>query len=155
SAHRARARARAAAKKHTSGKAGSDPPPAGPDECLRAVHNKLHVSRLLRSAQCLAKIFQDVFCSLETYRDTYQFLSNAGGGKRGRVHLLVCRAGRMDHQGLGIADIGEVAREPRRLDELSPGGTVAFDAEADDGTSALWQQLLCQCIVWMRFQRGM
>ena len=36
-----------------------------------------------------------------------------------RVHLLVRGAGGMDHQRLGVADIGEMAREPQRLDEFA------------------------------------
>ena len=44
------------------------------------------------------------------------------------VHLLVRGARGMDHQGLGVADIGEMAGEPQRLDEFAPGRAPALDA---------------------------
>src|SRR3546814_12141924 len=41
------------------------------------------------------------------------------------------RARRVQHQRLGVADIGEMRKELERLDEPGARGAAAFDAEAD------------------------
>src|SRR5260370_31334169 len=63
---------------------------------------------------------------------TTLFRSQSGGLELRRVHLLVRGARRMDHQGLGVADVGEVAREPQAFDELVSRRAPALDAAADD-----------------------
>ena len=79
-----------------------------------------HGSNLLRGAQRLPEIVNDIVRSLQTHRETHQFLADAGGGKRRGVHLLMRGARRMDDQRLGVADIGEMTCEPHRFDELRP-----------------------------------
>src|SRR5579863_262084 len=83
----------------------------------------------LRGAQRLPEILDDIGCGFEPDRNPDQFLADAGGSERGLVHLLMRRARRMDHQRLGVTDIGEMARQPHRLDEFSTGRASALDAE--------------------------
>src|SRR6266404_5690781 len=43
----------------------------------------------------------------------------------------------MDHQRLGVADVGKMRAELKRLDELHPGLHAALDAEGHDRSGAL------------------
>ena len=45
---------------------------------------------------------------------------------------------RMDHQTLGIADVGQMAEEFQAFDEFDGRAPAAFDAEAYQRTLALW-----------------
>ena len=74
--------------------------------------------------------------------EAHQLLAQSGGLELRRIHLLVRGAGGMDDQRLGVADIGEMAGQPQRLDELAPGGAAALDAAADDGAGPARQQSL-------------
>ena len=69
-------------------------------------------------------------------------------------HLLMRRAGGMDHQGLGVADIGEVGGEAQRLDEAPPRLAPAADAEADDRAGAAGQQAVRPGVIRMVGQAG-
>src|SRR3546814_10384422 len=76
-------------------------------------------SVLLRGPQRLAKVGGDVVGILEAYREADHVLADAGRLKLLRGHLLVRGAGRMDHQRLGVADVGEMRGEAAGLDERS------------------------------------
>ena len=80
---------------------------------------KQHGSRLLRSAQRLAKSADDVAGRFQADGKAHHVLADAGRGELLRVHLLVRGARGMDDERLGVADVGEVARELQRLDELA------------------------------------
>src|SRR5260370_35378861 len=85
---------------------------------------------------------------------TTLFRSQSGGLELRRVHLLVRGARRMDHQGLGVADVGEVAREPQAFDELFSRRAPALDAAADDRTPALGHQGLADRKTGVRSSEG-
>ena len=63
-------------------------------------------------------------------RDPHQVLAHARGLEVVGAHLLVGGAGRVDDQGLGVADVGEVRRQPDGLDEPPTGFSAAHHAEA-------------------------
>src|SRR5262249_39077282 len=89
-------------------------------------------SALLRDAQRLRKIVDDVGCSLDADRQPHQLLADAGSLELLGIHLLMRGARRVDHQRLGVADIGEMADHAQGLDELAACGAPALDAERDD-----------------------
>src|SRR5476649_1747718 len=60
----------------------------------------------------------------------------------------------MDHQRLGVADIGEMREELQPFDEASACLASALDVEAEDRAGALGQQLLGQRMVGMIGQLG-
>src|SRR5690242_20093326 len=74
----------------------------------------------LRGAQRRSEIVGDVACSFNADREPHQLLADAGGIELLGVHLLMRSAGRVDHQRLGVADIGEMADHLQGLDELAP-----------------------------------
>src|SRR5690348_13726722 len=87
--------------------------------------------RLLRGAQRLAEIVEDVARVFQADRETNQLLADAGGFQRRFVELAMGGAGGMDHQRLRVADIGEMRGKLQRVDELAAGRAAAFHAEAD------------------------
>src|SRR5689334_22212880 len=119
--------------------AGSDlsksrPPVAA--NTSRPLTESFMVSDLLRDAQRLREIVDDVARGLDADREPHQFLADAGGLELFGVHLLMRGRGRVDHQRLGVADIGEMADHAQAFDELAPGGPAALDAEGDDRAGA-------------------
>ena len=80
-------------------------------------------------------------------RQTHHVFADSGGGELRGAHLLVRRARRVYDQRLGIADIGQMTREPQRFDELRPGRPAALDAEADHRTRSVRQQTSRQLMV--------
>src|SRR3569832_2611240 len=76
------------------------------------------VSDLLRDAQRLREIVDDVACRLDANRAPHQLLADAGGLELLGIHLLLRGRGGMDHQRLGVAGIGEMADHAQRFDEL-------------------------------------
>jgi hypothetical protein len=61
----------------------------------------------------------------------------------------------VDHQGLGVADIGEMADHAQGLDELLARRPAPLDAETDDGAGAVRQQFFGQLMIGMILQRRM
>src|SRR5258708_4264672 len=137
---RAPAARNSAAEEDEGGQRGIEVAAAGAGKDFCAVDDEPHGSRLLRGAQRLGEILDDVARGLEPDRDAHQLLAQAGGLELRRVHLLVRGARRMDPQGLGVADVGEGAREPQAFDELFSRRAPALDAAADDRTRAPGQQ---------------
>ena len=58
------------------------------------------------------------------------------------AELLVGGGGGVDDEGLGVADVREVAGEPHAVDELAPGVEAALDAERQHDAEAVAQVLL-------------
>ena len=59
-----------------------------------------------------------------------KFGRHARGALGCRAELLMRRRSRMEHQGLGIADVGQVAGQLDRIDKSLAGFAAAPDAEA-------------------------
>src|SRR3984957_19328137 len=89
-------------------------------------------SGLLRNTERLAEVVDDVGGGFDADRQPHQLLADIGGLELGGIHLLMGGRGGMNDQGLGIADIGQMADHPQRLDEFLAGGPAALDPEADD-----------------------
>ena len=68
------------------------------------------------------------------------------------VELLVGGRGRMDDEGLRVADIREVAAELDAVDEALASLETALDAEAEDGSLAVRKQLLSARVVRMALE---
>src|SRR5262249_38564582 len=83
-------------------------------------------SHLLRGAQRLCEVVDDVGRRLDADRQPHQLLADAGGLKLLGIHLLVRSASGMNDQGLGVADVGEMADQPQGFDELAPGHAAAL-----------------------------
>ena len=60
----------------------------------------------------------------------------------------------MDHQRLGIADVGQMREDAQGLDELASRRPAALEGKAEHGTGAARQQLLRQRVVGMIFKFG-
>src|SRR6185369_3381151 len=90
-------------------------------------------SHLLRRAQRLSEIVDDIRGRLDADREADQLLADPGLGELVGIHLLMGGRGGMNDQRLGIADIGEMADQLQALDELAARGPAALDAERDDG----------------------
>ena len=69
------------------------------------------------------------------------------------AQLLVGRAGRVDDQRLGVADVGQVREQLQPLDEAPAGLEAAPDAEGEDRAGAFGQVALGQCAVGAVRQR--
>ena len=80
-------------------------------------------------------------------REPDHVVAQAHGGELRLAQLQMRGRGRVDHQRLGVADIGQVRGEPARLDEPRTRNAPAFDAEADDRAGTLRQQALGQRVV--------
>lgn len=97
--------------------------------------------------QGLPEIGDDVLDGFDPHRQAHHVFADPGGGELRRAHLLVGGARRMNHQGLGVADVGQVTRQPQSFDELRSGRAPAFDAEAHHGAGSARQQPLRQLVV--------
>src|SRR5581483_2909182 len=87
--------------------------------------------RLLRGAQRLAEIVENVARILEADREADEFLADAGSLQGRFVELAMGRAGRMNDQRLRVTHIGEMRGELQGVDELAPRRAAALHAEAD------------------------
>ena len=58
------------------------------------------------------------------------------------IELLMCRAGRVDHQCFAVADVSKMARQFDTVDELNAGLLAAFDTEAKYGALTIGQIFL-------------
>ena len=77
---------------------------------------------------------------------------------RGRLllsrELLMRGGGRMDHQRLGVADVGQQREKLERVDELLARIVAALDAECDQGPGAVGQILFRSRVVGARSRPG-
>src|SRR5579863_2234413 len=97
------------------------------ENSIRLFRGRPHRRFLLRRPQGLREILDDVVGVLETDRQPNHVLADPRGSERRRIQLLMCRAGGMDDQRLGVADIGEMRDELETVDEALTGGTTALD----------------------------
>jgi hypothetical protein len=72
---------------------------------------------------------------------------DAGGHQRRIGHAEMRGRCRMDHQRLGVADVGQVREHAQRFDELAAGAAATLECEAEHRAGAARQELLRQCMV--------
>ncbi len=90
-------------------------------ETARPLTVKLHGQALHRRAQRLAEIVQKVGRIFQADRQADHALADARLLQRRRIELGVRRRGGMDHQRLGVTDIGEMREQAQPLDEAPAG----------------------------------
>src|SRR5579859_6126817 len=93
--------------------------------------------RLLRCPQRLSEILDDVLGLLAADREPDHVLADARHLELLRAHLLMRGAGGVDHQRLGVTDIGEVRDQSHAVDEARARAAAPLDAEAHHGARAL------------------
>src|SRR3546814_9770972 len=95
--------------KTTSGRSASKARPPVPAWTRSpATVKSMRRSVLLRGAERLAQVGDDVVRILQADREAHHVLADPRPLQVLGGHLLARGAGRMDHQGLGVADVGEV-----------------------------------------------
>src|SRR5437899_6860980 len=90
----------------------------------------------LRGAQPARQILDQVVGVLEPDRKADRARGDPRLGERRVAHAEMRRARRMDHERLGVADVGEVRKNPEGLDETPARRAIALEAEAENGTAA-------------------
>src|SRR6185436_9880526 len=108
-----------------------------------SMSSSLKFSRLRRVGQRLVDGPEDVVERLEADRHAHHVGRDAGLDLVGFLHLAVRGRGGMDDQGLGVADVSEVAHELRRLDEALARFGAALDAEIEETGRAFRQIFFC------------
>ena len=86
--------------------------------------------QLARRFQRLVKIGLDILDMFQTHGHADEFGRHARGALGFYAELLMRGGGRMEHQGLGIAYIGQVAGQLERIDKPLAGLASAPDAKA-------------------------
>src|SRR6266516_5238427 len=82
-----------------------------------------------RFAQSLVDVPEDIIERLEPDRQAHHFGQDPGGALLVLVELAMRRRGRVNHQRLGVPDVGEMREKLYRLDNALPGLRAALDAE--------------------------
>ena len=93
----------------------------------------------LGSLERLVEVRLDVLDVLDADRQPDVLRRHAGLRLLFRRQLRMRRRRRMNHERLGVADIGQVARKLDAVDELDRRVAPALDAEAEDGARAVGQ----------------
>ena len=99
-----------------------------------------------------AQIFDQVAGVFKTDRQSDRALGDAGRAQRGFVHAVVRGGSRMNDQGFGVPDIGQVRKHPQPLDKAAPRRTATFETETEDRAAAAWQNPGSKGMVGMRGQ---
>ena len=100
-----------------------------------------------RLGQALLDIPQDVVERLKADREPDQIRRHTGGDLLVLVHLAVRGRCRMNHQRLGITNIGHVREKLHAVDELLASCRTTLDSKLEHGTGAVRQVLLRQRVV--------
>src|SRR5215470_4446467 len=82
-------------------------PPVAAKTALPSTWSSIDFLALLGGPKGLAQILDDVGGGFEPDGEPHQILADPGGLQLLGAHLGMGRAARMDHEGLGIADIGQ------------------------------------------------
>jgi hypothetical protein len=97
----------------------------------------------------------DIVDMLEAYRHADQVLGHPRCALLLICELLVGGGCRMDHQRLGITDIGQVAGQHGAVNELASGFVSALDAEIHHGAEFPGVEVfLSEIVVFMPGQAG-
>ncbi len=101
-----------------------------------------------------AQILGQVLRILEADRQANGALGNAGLRQVLGGHPEMRRRRRVDHQRLGVADVGEVRKEIQRLDEFASLRPRPAKVERKHRAAPAWQQRLRQLVIGMAGQLG-
>ncbi len=97
------------------------------------------IGGLRREGEGLIEVPDDVLRVLQADGDADQVGAHAGGDELFLGELAMRRGGRVDDQGAGIADVGEMGRELQVLDErlpaARPSSAATPNANTDPGPS--------------------
>ena len=92
---------------------------------------------------------------LDTDGDADHVLAHAGGFLLRLGELLVGGGRRVDHQGLGVAHVGELRRQAEGVDELGAGAEAALDAEGEHrAVAVLAEVFVCLAVEGMVAEAG-
>src|SRR5882762_2601827 len=89
---------------------------------------------------------------LDAYADPHLVGLHPRGDLLLFAELLMRRRGRMDHQGLGVPDIGKMAGQLQGVDELAGIFLAALDAEVENAAESVRQVLFSKLIIRTAFQ---
>ncbi|MMZ62720.1 hypothetical protein D1872_249390 [compost metagenome] len=103
----------------------------------------------LASVDRLLQIIQDVVDRLCTYRQANQAWCYTGSFLCFCSKLLMCRAGRMNNQRFGIADIGKMGEQLHVFDQFTTGFDSTLDLKSQDRALTFWQVLLRKLVGFM------
>ena len=107
---------------------------------------------LHRCAEGLVQVRLDVVDVLQADAHPHVVVADSRGGQLFGRLLAMGRAGRVDHQGLGVADVGQVRSELDRFDKLPRSRVAAFHAESQNRAAAAGQIFLRHLVIRMRRQ---
>src|SRR5690606_37315895 len=124
---------------------------AGPVCCSAAA---LRDTLAHRRPQCLVQVFDDVVHVLDADGQPDEIRGDARGPRLLFGQLLVRRAGRVNDQRLGVAQVGQQREQLDAVDEAAAGLVAAFDAEGEDGAGAFGQILAGQLVRRVAGQAG-
>ena len=96
------------------------------------------------ASRALVEVGDDVLDRLDAHRDADHVVADPHRVPLGVRHLLMGGRGGVDHQRLGVADVGQVGGQLDTVDELDPGVVPALDPEGEHRAGAGGQVLLRQ-----------
>ena len=105
-------------------------------------------------AQPMLKIPEKIVERLQPYRESNRAEADTGCPEVFVAELAVSRAGWVDDQALGIADIGQVAPESQRFDEALARLSSTLEIEGEDGARPPRKVALGQLMVGTLCQSG-
>ena len=104
--------------------------------------------------ECLFEVCLDVFYMFDANADAYLIGVYAGGDLFFFAQLFVSGGCRVYHQGLGVADVGEMAGEFQGIDEFGCKLFSASDAEVQDTAVAVVEISVSEGVIGIAFQAG-
>ena len=111
-------------------------------------------SRRERLRERLLEVVLNVAQMLDADRDPDELRRDAGARLLGGRELLMGGRGRVDDQGLRVADVREMTRELHRVDEPLPRLESPADAEGENAAEAVRQIALRPLVIRVRRQAG-
>ena len=104
--------------------------------------------------QGVVQIIDDILNILDAHTESNEIRGDAGGLLFGLAELLVGRGGRVNHQALGVPDVGQMAEQLQIFDEFHGCNLPPPDTEAHQRTLSFGKVLVYQAVGRRRFQAG-
>ena len=115
----------------------------------------IHDFGLMRCVgQRLIQIPQDVIQGFQAHRQPNHVRPDARRDLLFFRHLAMRGGGRVNDQGFGVADIGQMAQKLHPLDKFHARVQAAFDAEGQHGARPLGHVFFRQVVILIARQRG-